>query len=394
MEKRTGILSNGIIWFGAAVSVSEIACGIEIGEAAKLENIWIPLILGHVLGGAMLYFVGLIGAQVRLNAMETTASTFGRFGSRFFAALNLLQLIGWIAVLNAQGAMALAGLNFPVPFPLTCVLLSLLIAAWVLVGLRKTEKITTAVMSLLAVLLILLTAKLFGMEPAPAGPLSPNVAPTQSFGFWRIFEISIAMPLSWLPVISDYTKDAKKPVAATAASAVAYTMASLWMYFIGLQISSLGVGVDIAKAILLAGIGVPGVVIVALSTVTTNFLAANSAGESAKAILGNLNPKVAGILACSLSAALAVWGIVDHYIGFLYLIAAVFAPMASVLLVSYFFVGERLDQKGFWIWNMIAWAAGFVVYEIAVNTCIDYFGPTVLSVATSALLTFAVKLKK
>lgn len=393
MEKRTSVFSNAIIWFGVAISVSEIVCGIEIGEAAKLSDIWFPLVLGHVLGGIMLYFVGLIGARVRVNAMETTASTFGKYGSKFFAVLNLTQLVGWIAVLNAQGAMALAGLNLPVSFPVTCVILAVLIAAWVFVGLRKTAKITTVVMGLLAVLLVVLTAKLLGVDAAAA---SHAAAPAHQFGFWTIFEISIAMPLSWLPVISDYTKDVEKPVPATIASAVAYTLASLWMYFIGLQIAGLGLGVEngIAQAILLAGIGIPGIIIVALSTVTTNFLAANSAGESAKAIYGKLNPKVGGVVVCVLSTILAIWGIVDHYISFLYLIAAVFAPMAAVLLVSYFFVKEHLDQKGFWIWNLISWAVGFAVYEIAVNTGVDWIGPTILAVVVSAAFSFAAKFKK
>lgn len=395
MEKKTSVFTNGIIWFGVAISVSEIECGIEIGASNTPDGLWLPLILGHVLGGIMLYFVGLIGARVRLNAMETTASTFGKYGSKFFASLNLLQLIGWIAVLNAQGAMALAGLNLPVSFPLTCIILAVLIAAWVFVGLRRTQKITTVVMGLLAVLLVVLTAKFFGLGGAAATVASSGAASSlPTFNFWTVFEISIAMPLSWLPVISDYTKDVARPRAATAVSAIAYSAASFWMYFIGLQIAGLGVGTNIAQAILLAGIGIPGILIVALSTVTTNFLAANSAGESAKAIVGRLNPKVTGVVVCALSTVLAIWGIVDHYIHFLYLIAAVFAPMAAVLLVSYFFVKEHLNQKGFWIWNLVAWAVGFIVYQVAVNTGFDAVGPTLLAVAISAALTFAAKIKK
>ena len=38
-----------------------------------------------------------------------------------------------------------------------------------------------------------------------------------------------------------------------------------------------------------------------------------------------------------LSCVLAISGIMDHYIGFLYLIASVFAPMAAVLMVSFYF---------------------------------------------------------
>lgn len=395
MEKKTGVFTNGIIWFGVAISVSEIECGIEIGASNTPDGLWLPLILGHVLGGIMLYFVGLIGARVRLNAMETTASTFGKYGSKFFASLNLLQLIGWIAVLNAQGAMALAGLNLPVSFPLTCIILAVLIAAWVFVGLRRTQKITTVVMGLLAVLLVVLTAKFFGLGGAAATVASSGAASSlPTFNFWTVFEISIAMPLSWLPVISDYTKDVARPRAATAVSAIAYSAASFWMYFIGLQIAGLGVGTNIAQAILLAGIGIPGILIVALSTVTTNFLAANSAGESAKAIVGRLNPKVTGVVVCALSTVLAIWGIVDHYIHFLYLIASVFAPMAAVLLVSFFFVKEHLERKGFWTWNLFAWLVGFASYQVAVNTGFDAVGPTLLAVAISAALTFAAKIKK
>ena len=105
MDNRTGLFTNMIIWFGVAISVSEIQAGIQIASAAPLNSIWVPLILGHLIGGVLLYFVGLIGARLRVNAMESIKSTFGNFGSKFFASLNVLQLIAWVAVLNAQGAI-------------------------------------------------------------------------------------------------------------------------------------------------------------------------------------------------------------------------------------------------------------------------------------------------
>ena len=244
MEKRTGLFSNGIIWFGVAISVSEIEAGIEIGAASAANTLWLPLVLGHVLGGIMLFFVGLIGARVRLNATETTTSTFGKYGSKFFAALNTFQLLAWVAVLNAQGASALAGLNLPISFPLTCVILAVLIAAWVYVGIRRSANVTTVVMAALAVLLAILSVKLFGLSNGSsavagaanaAGATAAGTAATATaLKFWNIFEISIAMPISWLPVISDYTKDAEKPTKATAISAIAYTFASLWMYILGI----------------------------------------------------------------------------------------------------------------------------------------------------------------
>ncbi|WP_295098198.1 cytosine permease [uncultured Fibrobacter sp.] len=388
MEKRTGLFSNGIIWFGVAISVSEIEAGIEIGAAAARDSLWLPLILGHVLGGILLFFVGLIGARVRVNAMETTASAFGKYGSKFFAALNVFQLLAWVAVLNAQGASALAGLNLPISFPLTCVILAVLIGIWVFVGLRRSANVTTVVMAALAILLAILTVKLFGV--GASGALTAGAATSAALlGFWNIFEISIAMPISWLPVISDYTKDVEKPVKATMVSAAAYTFASLWMYVIGIQISGIGAGNNIAQAILLAGLGIPGIIIVVLSTVTTNFLAANSAGESSKAIWGKVNPKVAGVVVSLLSAALAISGIMEHYISFLYLIASVFAPMAAVLLVSFYFAKERSATLGAWLWNFFAWLAGFAVYQVTVHLDSVFLGPTLLAVIVSAALAYA-----
>ena len=383
MENRTGLFTNMIIWFGVAISVSEIQAGIQIASAAPINSIWVPLILGHIIGGIMLYFVGLIGARLRVNAMESIKSTFGNFGSKFFATLNVLQLIAWVAVLNAQGALALMGLNIPISFALTCIILAVFIAIWVFIGLRRTSKITSIIMIILTALLVILSVKFLAVSGYNLMPVTNSATLT----FWNIFEISIAMPISWLPVISDYTKDADNPKKATALSALAYTVASLWMYFIGIEIVCMGT-VDISQAILISGLGVPGVLILALSTVTTNFLATNSAGESAKAIFNKLNPKIAGVVVSFLSAILAISGIMDHYISFLYLISSVFAPMASVLVVSFYFGKDNNEAKD-WYWNIFSWFAGFAVYQITAGLDSIFLGPTLISVIVSAALAYA-----
>ena len=388
MENRTGLLTNTIIWFGVAISVSEIQAGIQIASASPIDSIWVPLILGHIIGGIFLFFVGLIGARLRVNAMESIKSTFGNYGSKFFAILNVLQLIAWVAVLNAQGALALMGLNLNISFPIICLILAVLIAIWVYVGLKRSSKVTSIIMMILTILLIVLSVKLFTIKYQPL-----PMANTSLLTFWNIFEISIAMPVSWLPVISDYTKDVKNPVKATAFSAAAYTIASLWMYFIGIEVVGIGT-LDISQAILIAGLGTQGVLILVLSTVTTNFLATNSAGESAKAIFNRLDPKIAGIIVSFLSALLAISGVMDHYISFLYLITSVFAPMAAVLIVSFYCGNEHNERKDF-CWNIFAWFVGFVIYQVSAGLDSVFLGPTLLAVIASALLSYLwIMLKK
>ena len=187
-------------------------------------------------------------------------------------------------------------------------------------------------------------------------------------------------------MISDYTKDVKEPKKATALSAIGYTIASLWMYFIGVGVVGVGT-TDISQAILIAGLGIPGVLILALSTVTTNFLATNSAGESAKAIYNRLNPKTTGVVVSILSALIAISGIMDHYISFLYLITSVFAPMAAVLIVSYY-LGDGNNNSRDWYWNLGSWFVGFIVYQIVVNLDSIVLGPTLIAVIVSAALAY------
>jgi purine-cytosine permease-like protein len=90
----------------------------------------------------------------------------------------------------------------------------------------------------------------------------------------------------------------------------------------------------------------------------------------------------------------------DHYISFLYLIASVFAPMAAVLLVSFFFThgsnagdaregSARAESLGFWLWNIFAWLAGFAVYQVAERLDSVPLGPTLLAVIVSAVFAYA-----
>ena len=103
------------------------------------------------------------------------------------------------------------------------------------------------------------------------------------------------MPLSWLPLISDYTREAKEPVKATAVSAVVYGLVSCWMYIIGMGASLFTGESDIAQILLKAGLSIAGLLIIVFSTVTTTFLDAYSAGISSESVLAKLKGNHAAI---------------------------------------------------------------------------------------------------
>ena len=88
--------------------------------------------------------------------------------------------------------------------------------------------------------------------PVPDGDTGTNMSLT----FGAAVELAVAMPLSWLPLISDYTRQAQKPVRATVASVVTYGLVSCWMYVIGMGAAIFTGEYDIAVIMVKAGLGI------------------------------------------------------------------------------------------------------------------------------------------
>ena len=89
-QRRTSLFENGLIWFGAGVSIAEILTGTYFAPLGFGKGI-LAILIGHVIGCALLFLAGLIGGRVRKSAMETVKMSFGQKGSLLFACLNILQ---------------------------------------------------------------------------------------------------------------------------------------------------------------------------------------------------------------------------------------------------------------------------------------------------------------
>lgn len=367
-NKGTSALGCGLVWFGAAVSIAEIEAGAALAPATaggRGPTVAAAILLGHLFGGALLFLAMRLGAWTRRSGMDCAKVPFGRAGGGFFAALNLLQLVGWTAVMVAQGAGAAGELLGPgVPFGAVCAGIGALVAVWIYVGLRGVGRINSVAMVLLFALTLVLSVALAAGGRVPgAVPAAPMEGPV----FWFAFEMSAAMPLSWLPLAADYTRDARRPAAASAAGALVYSLVSCWMYGVGLLSASFsGEGSTFAGSMVAAGLGAAALLVVVFSTVTTTFLDAYSAGESARSLWSRVPAKPFGVAVCALGTLLAARGAMDRYLDFLYLVASVFAPMAAVLLVGGFAAARRgvsAVGRGAAAWNFAAWAAGFAVYH-------------------------------
>lgn len=382
MEKRTSLLENALIWFGAGVSIAEILTGTYFSSLGFGRGL-AAILVGHVIGCIMLFLAGVIGGTSRKSAMETTKSSFGNKGGLLFAILNVLQLVGWTAIMIYDGALAADGI-FSAGRWVWCLIIGLLIIVWILIGITNLGKLNTVAMVLLFLLTIVLCRVIF---------FSGNVitsVPDDSLSFGAAVELAVAMPLSWLPLISDYTREAKEPVKATAVSAVVYGLVSCWMYIIGMGASLFTGESDIAQILLKAGLSIAGLLIIVFSTVTTTFLDAYSAGISSESVLAKLKGNHAAIAVTIIGTIAAILFPMDDITDFLYLIGSVFAPMIAVQIADFFILHRDRKESDFDWRSLILWFIGFVIYRMLMKVDLPV-GNTLPDMVITAVLCCLIK---
>ena len=358
--KKTSTFQNGLIWFGAGVSIAEILTGTYFAPLGMGKGI-LAIVVGHVIGCALFFFAGLIGGRTGLSAMETVKLSFGKKGGLLFAFLNVLQLVGWTAIMIYDGALATNGI-FDTGAWVWCLVIGALILVWILIGITNLGWVNRISMAALFILTLVLCKVIFiDGRPGDASAFG------EAMSFGAAVELAVAMPLSWLPLISDYTREAEKPFRATLASTLTYGLVSCWMYIIGMGAAIYTGEGDIALIMVKAGLGVAALVILILSTVTTTFLDAWSAGISSESLSKKLSGKWVAVGVTVIGTAAAMLFPMDDNTDFLYLIGSVFAPMIAVQLADFFILRRPGTDSGFDWAGLGVWLAGFVIYRLLMN---------------------------
>lgn len=379
--KKTSTFQNGLIWFGAGVSLAEILTGTSFAPLGMAKG-FAAILIGHIIGCAMMLLAGLIGGRTGRSAMETVKMSFGQKGGLLFAFLNVLQLVGWTAIMIYDGALAVGGI-FDIGRWVWCLVIGALIILWIAVGITDLGWINKITMAALFILTLVLCKVIF---------FSGNVMPAvdgESLTFGAAVELAVAMPLSWLPLISDYTRDAEKPTQATWVSVIVYGLVSCWMYVIGMGAAIFTGESDIAQIMLRAGLGIPALLILVLSTVTTTFLDAFSAGVSCESLSKKLNGRTVGIIVTVIGTIGACLFNMDDITNFLYLIGSVFAPMIAVQLTTYFILKKDSFKEAFDWPNLIVWLLGFIAYRLLMNVDLPV-GNTLPAVVITMVLCYIV----
>ena len=350
-----------MIWFGAALSIAEIMTGTYLAPLGLTQGLY-AIILGHIIGGILLFGAGLIGGHLRQGSMNTTVFSFGPLGAKGFAFLNMVQLIGWTSIMIYDAMLALQEL-VPLSPMIWTIAIGALVILWLFIGLHNTGY----VQAIVSLLLLSLTFYM-GMHMIAQWPSESNLVSDGSMSFIAALELSIAMPLSWLPLISDYTRESKHPFTASLTSATIYTVTSIVMYTLGLSAAIFGGGDSIITIMMNAGLGLAGLLVIIFSTVTTTFMDAYSAGVSSTTIYNGASSKGVAAIITIVGSIAAILYPMDDITDFLYLIGSVFTPMIAILLADYFMNRQQVQTPSAFLVRGTIWAVSVGLYHYMLHS--------------------------
>jgi NCS1 family nucleobase:cation symporter-1 len=336
--------------------------------------LWVTIfaiIVGAVIGSILLGLGAAAGAREGVPTMVLMRGLLGRRASYLPTALNLIQCVGWatfeIWVIAEAASRALNAPRWP--FLLGAGLIATLMALRPLGSVRILARY--AVWAALACVVYLFVDVL-------TSPL-PDVASGGASSFWTAADIVIALPVSWFPLVADYTRHVRGGRTAFAGASIGYGGATIAFFTLGvLAISaSSAAGLDVIGALLAVPLGAIAIVVLLVVEVDEAFANIYSTAVSAQNFATRLDRRVLAVGVGVISTLLAFTFDIAAYEPFLFLIGSIFVPLVGVFVVAYYLVPRRA-------WDvsesaparpllLLPWLAGFVAYQLTLPT---YFAET------------------
>ena len=371
-----GGLDVGLLWASLGTSLLVLVAGTYLVPALSLPEALLAILVGAVVGNAMLGLAGMIGADAGVPSMVLLRAPLGQRGSYLATVLNVLQNLGWtvfelIVIATAAAALSKQLLGFSgKPFwTLVFAALTTVLALLGPVGFVRRWVRRFAIWVVLASLGYLTW---WALRDAHLGALWHRPG-EGGLTFWQGVDLTVAMAASWLPLAADYTRFGRRRGSTFAGTAIGYLIPNVWLYALG-AVLLLSRGFADATSLLTA-IAAGGVAsalaLLALGVDETKEPFANV--YSTAVSLQNLVPRaplrllILGAAGLSTAGALAID--LGRYQDFLLLLGSFFVPLFGVLLADWLLAGAhyaRVDVFGappFRAPALVAWLAGFCLYQ-------------------------------
>ena len=385
------------LWFSLGIGLMVLQTGALLAPGLGMSGSMLAIVLGTLVGVLLLAAVGVIGSDTGLSSMAALKLSLGSKGAGVPAVLNLLQLVGWgsFEIIVMRDAASLLGAGafsegslWASPLLWTVVfgaLATLLAVSGPLAFVRQ-------ILRKWGIWLLLAACAWLTFNLVSKADLTAlwSRAGDGSMPFAVGFDIAIAMPLSWLPLIADYSRFGKRATAVFGGTALGFFIGNFWLMTLGVAYTLAFAPSGEANALLLAlagaGMGIP-LLLILLDESENAFADIHSAAVSSGILLKAKVEHLAlaiGII-CTLIACFAP---LAQYQNFLLLIGSVFAPLFGVVLVDHFVLRRRrqgVPTTGLRWTTFLAWIGGICTYHLLANLYPD-IGATLPALIIAGLL--------
>lgn len=401
-ERRVfGALDAFSLWFSLGIGLLVLQAGAFLVPGLSLPAALGAIVVGSLLGVLLLASAGFVGARTGLSAMGTLRPALGARGAIVPTVLNVIGLVGWGAfeiVAMRDAADALARQTFGIS---NAVVWTLLFGAMA-TGLAVLGPVSFVRRFLRAWGLWLLLAGAcwltwrlladYNLAELMARP------GTGEMSFASGVDLVVAMPLSWLPLIADYTRFGRSPGAMFRGSGLGYLLANIWFMGLGAAYAlASGGGEGMLLAALAATGGGVALLLIIIDETDNTFADIHSAAISTATVV-KARPARLAIGFGLLCTAIALFAPLSRYEHFLLLIGSVFAPLFGVLLADHFIVRPRraateTATPGLNLAGLAAWVIGIAAYQ-AFGRLLPDVGATLPAFLIAALAYVLLRLRR
>jgi nucleobase:cation symporter-1, NCS1 family len=351
----------GVSLFGPVTAAFVLA---PTGTPMSLLAAFSALVVGVIMGSAILGLAAVPGARTGAPAMVLMRGLFGRRGSALPTGLNILQNLGWATFEIVVIAEAASRLTDDSLRPLWVVLAGAAATTMAVKPLGSVRALRKIVVWLVLAASVYLLVSLLG-QPMPGA----------TEGGWDGWMLAVDAALaaggvSFAPLAADYSRHSRTSGAAFTGAFVGYGVASAFYLTLGVLAfaSIVDVGGDVIAALLAVPAGALALLVLAVDEVDEAYANIYSTTMSVQNLLPRLDRRVISVAIGVTATGLAMIAGIAGYQNFLFLLGSVFVPLLAVLIVDFFLV-----SRGSWdlsagarmrLVPLVSWLLGFVTYQL------------------------------
>jgi len=380
-----------LIFAAANVVATTLQTGAVLGARYGDVDALTIVVAGALFGAVLVALLAPVGSRSGVPSMIAARAPLGLYGARLVAGMLYLTNFAWIALNNTIAASVCAqffGNTSQARF--WAAALGIAATAIVARGPRAVGKADRAAVPMMVIAGAMLTWAAFsGEAPVAAAPTAPDLpAPALLWGL----DVVIGYQVSWLLMFADYSRYTRSPRAATAAVFAGLAVPALWLMPVGWTLARLAGSDDPGTMLAAANVGWATALLVALATITTNFVNIYLSSLAWRSLVPRSSSTASvwtiGLIGTALGLASSGW--LTQFADLMVMLGSVLVPVGGVFLAHFVLMRRPVnvaavynirEMPAFSIPGMAAWAAGFVVYQLAAP-----IGATLPALATSIVV--------